>query len=209
MISTQKCRFQAYLEDLQYAFAMTGEVTPNDITPMFPVVILFCNDEYEDKVDLKYIHEIFDAEGNCSYNVTEGALPGFEVVNALAQHAFDIDGVRLDKVILLNNANEEGFIKTRQLRYFDYQYIVNNTKEHTLLQNLVNAVENHKSAQDYAVALEDKLTGIFDDMYYDFECAEISTEMMLDFLTPIKAVKNADDLLGGAIAKMFENFRRV
>jgi hypothetical protein len=208
-MSTQKTRFHAYLEDLQYSFAMTGEVTPNDIMPMFPVVILFCNDEYEDKVDLKYIHEIFDAEGNCSYNVTEGALPGFEVVNALAQQAFDIDGVRLDKVILLNNANEEGFKKTRHLRYFDYQYIVNNAKEHTLLQNLVNAVENHKSAQDYAVALEDKLTGIFDDMYYDFECAEISTEMMLDFLTPIKAVKNADDLLGGAIAKMFENFRRV
>lgn len=209
MISTQKCRFQAYLEDLQYSFAMTGEVTPNDIAPMFPVVILFCNDEYEDKVDLKYIHEIFDAEGNCSYDVTEGALPGFEVVNALAQHAFDIDGVRLDKVILLNNANEEGFKKTRQLRYFDYQYIVNNANEHALLQNLVNAAENHKSAQCYAHALEDKLTGIFDDMYYDFECAEISAEMMLDFLTPIKAVKNADDLLGGAIAKMFENFRRV
>jgi hypothetical protein len=209
MMSTQKCRFQAYLEDLQYSFAMTGEVTPNDITPMFPVVILFCNGEYEEKGDLKNIVEIFDAEGNCSYDVTEGALPGFEVVNALAQHVFDIDGVRLDKVILLNNANEEGFKKTRQLHYFDYQYIVNNAKEHTLLQNLVNAAEKHTSAQCYAHALEDKLTGIFDDMYYDFECAEISTEMMLDFLTPIKAVKNADDLLGGAIAKMFENFRRV
>jgi hypothetical protein len=109
----------------------------------------------------------------------------------------------------LNNANEEGFKKTRQLRYFDYQYIVNNAKEHTLLQNLVNAAEKHTSAQCYAHALEDKLTGIFDDMYYNFECAEISAEMMLDFLTPIKAVKNADDLLGGAITKMFENFRRV
>jgi len=209
MISTEKTRFEAYLEDLQYAFAMTGEVTPNDITPMFPVVILFCNDEYQDKVDLKYIHEIFDAEGNCSYNVTEGALPGFEVVNALAEHAFDVDGVRLDKVILLNNAGEEGFKKTRQLRYFDYQYIVKNAKEHTLLQNLVQAVENHKSAQDYAHALEHRLTGIFDDLYYDFECEEIAADMLQEFLTPINAVKNADDFLGVTIAKMFEGFRRA
>lgn len=209
MISQLEFNLKEYMKEVDAVFNQKKMKIENEIAPMLPIVILFCNKKYEKKVDIKYINKLFDTENSRSYNVTEEELPDFEVVNALAQRAFEVDGARLNKALLLCNANEEGFKTTRLMGYFNYQYIVNNAYELTLLQNALNAADDHKSAQDYAHGLEDKLCEIFNDMHEDFGYAGISTDAMYEALAPINAVKNADDLLGTAISKIIDNFRRV
>jgi hypothetical protein len=210
MISTQKSLTSGKIINLQDPCNQSLLYAENEVEKMLPMVILFVNEEDEGKVDLEYISNIFDAECTYTHDAEESGLEDFDgIVFTLAQYAFDTDKVKPKKVILLCNANEEGFNTTRHMGYFNHQYILKNAAEHYVMHQINDAYDKHKCAQTCAQFMEIKLSDIYEDMNEVFSRDGITKDIMSAAMAPIIAVINAHDLLGSTIKKMIESFRRA
>jgi len=210
MISIQKSLSSNKIINLQDPCNKSLLYVENDVEKMLPMVILFVNEEDEDKVDLEYISNIFDAECTYTHDTEESGLVDIDgIVFTLAQYAFDTDKVKPKKVILLCNANEEGFNATRRMGYFNHQYILKNAAEHNVMHQLFDAYHNHQCAQTCAQFMEIKLSDIYEDMNDVFSRDGITKDIMSAAMAPIIAVKNANDVLGSTIKKLIESFRHA
>jgi hypothetical protein len=179
------------------------------VEPALPIAILFCNENGQDNADKDQLKLIFEGSDSFKFQALEGGPEGLELVSYLAQFISSKTGKDVNDVLVIFNANEQGFDVIRLMNYFDEKYYVQSLKEALVLEKLGFYLEEKSYFEMYAEQLRDKASEIYNHFHDELSARIYKPSAMSNEIDLLYDMSVSSDKLSEAIKRLVDEVKHV